>query len=96
MTKQLFREYCDQVDSIVQLRYFQKLNLYEMVEIPVTLFAEIFNLPKSCFSADGPTINIPIGINPPYFTLKLDRSDAKITIANIDKSRCLVQGTWQL
>ena len=32
----------------------------------------------------------------PHFTLKLDRSDAKITIANINKDLCLVHGTWQL
>ncbi len=31
-----------------------------------------------------------------FDTLKLDRSDAKITLANINKDPCLVQGTWQL
>ncbi len=30
------------------------------------------------------------------FTLKLDRSDAKITIANIRKALCMVHGTWSL
>jgi len=30
------------------------------------------------------------------FTLKLDQSDAKITLANINNDLCLVQGTWQL
>jgi hypothetical protein len=48
------------------------------------------------FSADGPTINIPIGKNPPDFTLKPDRSDAKITLANINKQLCMVHGVWQL
>jgi hypothetical protein len=37
------------------------------------------------FSADGPTINIAVGKNPPDFTLKPDRSDAKITLANINE-----------
>jgi len=31
-----------------------------------------------------------------FDTLKLDRSDAKITLANINKDLCLVHGTWQL
>jgi DNA (cytosine-5)-methyltransferase 1 len=41
-------------------------------------------------------INIPVGANPPDFTLKLDRSDAKITIANINKAKCKVHGTWKI
>ncbi len=95
-THRLFREYCDEVDAIVQLRYFHSLHLYELVEIPVALFFQVLNVSKSHFSADGPTINIPIGKDPPDFTLKLDRSDAKITIANINKELCMVHGTWQL
>lgn len=95
-THRLFREYCDEVDAIVQLRYFRSLRLYELVEIPVSLFSRVLEVSRTHFSADGPTINIPIGKNPPDFTLKLDRSDAKITIANINKALCLVHGTWQL
>ena len=34
----LFREYCEEVDAIVQLRYFRSQRLYELVEIPVSLF----------------------------------------------------------
>lgn len=95
-THQLFREYCGEVDAIVQLRYFHTLRLYERVEIPVPLFSRVLDVSKTHFSADGPTINIPIGKDPPDFTLKLDRSDAKITIANINKGLCVVHGTWQL
>jgi hypothetical protein len=95
-TRSLFKEYCDEVDAIVQLRYFQSLNRYELVEVPVTLFSQIMNVGRAQFSADGPTINIPIGKNPPDFTLKLDRSDAKITITKINKNLCLVHGVWQL
>jgi uncharacterized Zn finger protein (UPF0148 family) len=95
-THRLFRDYCGEVDAIVQLRYFQPLRLYELVEIPVSLFTQVFEVDKKHFSADGPTINIPVGKNPPDFTLKLDRSDAKVTIANINKNLCLVHGTWQL
>lgn len=92
----LFTEYCEEVDAIIQLRYFHAYALYEMVEIPVHLFRQVFDLELASFQADGPTINIPVGKEPPDFTLKLDRSDAKITVANIDKSLCTVHGTWRL
>jgi hypothetical protein len=95
-TFRLFREYCAEVDVIVQLRYFRSTRMYELVEIPVSLFSQVLKVGRTHFSADGPTINIPIGKDPPDFTLKLDRSDAKITIANINKTLCLVHGTWQL
>lgn len=95
-TRRLFRQYCDDVDAIVQLRYFGSSLRYELVEIPVSLFSQVLAVGRTHFSADGPTINIPIGKDPPDFTLKLDRSDAKITIANINKALCLVHGTWQL
>ena len=96
MTQDLFRQYCQEVDAIIQLRYFRKLKLYELVEIPVSLFAQILDVGKKHFSADGPTINIPIGKEPPDFTLKIDRSDAKITLANINKEICIVHGSWKL
>lgn len=95
-TRRLFKEYCDEVDAIIQLRYFQALHLYELVEVPVTLFSQVHDVGVKHFNADGPTINIPIGKIPPDFTLKLDRSDAKITIAKINKQICLVHGIWQL
>ncbi len=95
-TRRLFKDYCDEVDAIVQLRYFQPLRRYELVEIPVSLFSQVLDIGKKHFAADGPTINIPIGKNPPDFSLKLDRSDAKITIAKINKLLCLVHGIWQL
>ncbi len=95
-TRRLFQEYCSEVDAIVQLRYFQALRRYELVEIPVLLFAQIMDVGLRHFAADGPTINIPVGKDPPDFTLKLDRSDAKVTIAKINKHLCLVHGVWQL
>lgn len=95
-TRRIFKAYCDDVDAILQLRYFKSFRIYELVEIPVSIFAQILDVGKKHFAADGPTINIPVGKNPPDFTLKLDRSDAKLTIANINKQLCLVHGTWQL
>lgn len=95
-TLELFKEYCAEVDSIIQFRYFVDRRRYELMEILVSLFKQIFGVGVKHFSADGPTINIPIGKDPPDFTLKLDRSDAKIAIANINKDVCMVHGTWQL
>jgi hypothetical protein len=95
-TIELFREYTEKVDSIFQFRYFKPRHLYELVEIPTTLLAQIENVPKSSYQAEGPSINIPVGQNPPDFTLKLDRSDAKITLANILKSRCVVHASWEI
>lgn len=95
-TFKLFREYKSQVDSILQLRYFLTKNKYELMEIPVTLFDSVFDVDKAHFASDGPTINIPIGKDPPDFTLRIDRSDAKITIANINRDLCITHGIWQL
>ncbi len=64
-TRRLFEEYCSEVDAIIQLRYFQKLHRYELVEVPVTLFSQIHDVAVKHFNADGPTINIPIGKIPP-------------------------------
>ena len=95
-THRLIRAYCAEVDAIIRLRYFQVNSLYELVEIPVDLFSQVLKIGMAHFASDGPTINIPIGKKPCDFTLKLDRSDAKITIANINKDLCMVHGTWQL
>ena len=67
-----------------------------MVAIPTVLLAQVADVPRTEFAPDGPSIGIPIGQDPPDFTLKLDRSDAKITLANINKGVCSVLATWQL
>ena len=95
-TIELFSLYTAEVDSIIQLRYFNNRSFYELVEIPVSLFKQVASVGRSHFNADGPTINIPIGKNPPDFTLKLDRSDAKISVTRINKELCAIHGTWQL
>ncbi len=95
-TLELFKEYCREVDEIIQLRYFGREQLYELVGVPVKILKKTLQLPVSAFGADGPTINIPIGLEPPDFTLKLDRSDAKVTLANILKANCTTYGTWKI
>jgi len=95
-TKDLFHDYVSIVDSIIQLRYFIKMRKYELVEIPAILFNHVQELPREAFNADGPTLGIPIGENPPYLKIKLDRSDAKITINAILKSHCKVLARWTI
>lgn len=95
-TFQLFETYCGEVNEIIQLRYFQNTQVYELVSIPVRLLEQILKLSVGEFAADGPSINIPVGQNPPDFTLKLDRSDAKVTLANILKEKCNVLGRWEI
>jgi Type II site-specific deoxyribonuclease len=95
-TKELFGDYTHLVDSIIQLRYFKKTFTYELVEIPCSLLSQILDVPRMHFSADGPRIGIPVGKDPPDFTLNLDRSDAKVTLTNINKGVCKVIGEWKL
>lgn len=95
-SKKLFDEYTNIVDSIIQLRLFKRDNRYELVEIPGSILAQVADVPRVEFAPDGPSISIPVGKSPPDFTLKLDRSDAKITLANINKSVCNVLGTWEI
>lgn len=95
-TKNLFTQYISTVSTIFQLRYFSKKSYYELIEIPISLFKPILEVPREYFNSDGPTIDIPVGANPPFMKLKIDRSDAKITINAILKSHCIVHGTWEL
>lgn len=95
-TKELFAEYTREVDRIIQLRLFKKKALYELVEIPCEVLRQVADVPRDKFAPDGPTIGIPVGKDPPDFKLKLDRSDAKVTLSNINKEVCSVLGTWQL
>lgn len=95
-TKRLFSDYTETVDSIIQLRLFKKKAFYELVEIPTAILEQVANVPRSEFASDGPSIDIPIGAQTPDFMLKLDRSDAKVTLAKINKDVCSVLGTWQL
>lgn len=95
-TKSLFEEYTSLVESIIQLRFFKPTSTYELVAIPCSLLRQVLDVPRLNFSADGPRIGIPVGKDPPDFTLNLDRSDAKVTLANINKHVCRVIGQWRL
>jgi hypothetical protein len=95
-TCELFENYLQNVERLIQLRYFEADSRYELVEIPVHLFRAVSDVPVSAFRPDGPAIGIPVGQDPPDFTLVLDRSDAKITLRNIQLAKCIVHGTWKV
>ncbi|MGI8627876.1 MAG: hypothetical protein ACR2J5_15120, partial [Geodermatophilaceae bacterium] len=92
----LFREYQQITDAIVMLRGFRRPGavLYELVEIPTDLFSSVALL--SVEAAQKATIAIPEGQTVPAFKIRVDRSDAKITLTGIRLDVCTVHGTWEL
>lgn len=96
-TKALFESYLGVTDRIVQLRVLPDPDawVYQLLEIPMHLFEPILKLGRDSFVADGPSIPVR-DQDGECLTLKLDRSDAKITIARIPVQRCLVHATWRL
>jgi hypothetical protein len=96
-TFETIRSYADVVDRLLQLRVLPNPTHwdYELVEVPMSLFGGVFELPKEAFQSEGPSLRI-VDMAGPIMTVALDRSDAKITIRSIQKSRCLVHATWKL
>lgn len=93
---QLFGEYREVTDAIVMLRGFRRPDavLYELVEISTDLFAPVALL--SIEAAQKGTIDIPEGQVVPSFRIRVDRSDAKLTLSGIRLDVCTVHGTWEL
>lgn len=85
------------VDRIFVLRYYQSSPVphYELVEIPVRHFERIKELAVSDFDSDAPRIMISDDEGE-IMEFRLDRSDSKITIGKINKSRCVVHAEWRL
>ena len=92
----LFREYRDTTDGIIMLRGFASAAgvFYELVEIPTTLFKPIETLDIK--TAQQPTIPVPPDSADPYMKIRIDRSDAKITLTGIRLEVCSVHGRWTL
>lgn len=100
-TLELFEEYCAAVDAIVMLRAFRHdpqsiPRCYQLVEIPSAIFAALQSLPLSAFEADGPTLDCSFHGDPAAARVSLDRSDAKITVKQIQLSACVVHEEWEL
>ncbi|MER8027706.1 hypothetical protein ABTZ78_01825 [Streptomyces bauhiniae] len=99
-TMTLLEDFLAAVQRWITLRAYRIKNdpdtlIYELVEVPMSLFATIKTLGVQEFSSDSPRIKI---YDSQGLTLQLilDRSDAKVTISSIPKDRCIVHGTWKL
>ncbi|WP_419919492.1 hypothetical protein [Candidatus Poriferisocius sp.] len=100
-TLELFKEYCAAVDAILMLRAFRASRAitpyrYQLIEIPTAIFESLADAPLSAFEADGPTINCAYGENSAAARVSLDRSDAKVTVKQIQLSACDVHAEWEL
>ena len=100
LTLQLFREYTGAVDSIVMLRAFRKRNeiptRYQLLEVPTAIFHSLQNATLSQFSSEGPRIYCSFRNNERAAQVSLDRSDAKITVSQINLEVCPVHAEWEL
>lgn len=100
-TLELFEEYCAAVDAIVMLRAFRvdrttMPHRYQLIEVPTAVFESLADAPQSAFGADGPIIDCAYGGNPAAARVSLDRSDAKITVKQIQLSVCDIHAEWEL
>lgn len=98
-TRDLFRDYQQAVSSIIMLRAFREKagevpKLYQIVEIPVSIFDSIQQAPMRDFERDAPVIDCRVG-NEVVARVVIDRSDAKITVRSIQLSACTVHAEWQ-
>ena len=96
-TLKLFQEYQQTVDAIIMLRAFREKgeppSLYQLLEIPTTLFDSIQQAPVEDFQRDAPIIECLSG-GQTVARVAIDRSDAKITVRSILLSACTVHAEW--
>ena len=97
-TRELFREYQSAVSHIVMLRAFREgqdrvPRLYQLVEIPASIFDSIQSAPLSVFERDAPLIECEVD-GEAAAVVAIDRSDAKITIRRIQLAACTVHAEW--
>lgn len=99
-TLELFASYRQVVTSILMLRAFragdgdQAPRLYQLVEIPATLFDSIQHEPLGAFQSDAPVIPCRDSGGRTVARVALDRSDAKVTVRGIRLDACTVHAEW--
>ncbi|MXZ83567.1 MAG: hypothetical protein F4Z10_07775 [Synechococcus sp. SB0666_bin_14] len=98
-TINLFRAYRQAVSHIIMLRAFRDKQeappyLYQLVEVPVSIFDSIEDAPVEAFASDGPRVPCMVD-GKQVATVALDRSDAKITVSGISLSACIIHAEWQ-
>lgn len=68
--------------------------LYQLVEVPVSIFDSIEDTPVDTFATDGP--RVPCTVDGKQVAMvALDRSDAKITVSGIKLSACTIHAEWR-
>ena len=97
-TQEMFREYQSAVSHIVMLRAFREQtdqvpSLYQLVEIPASIFDSIQSAPLSLFERDAPLIDCIVD-GDVAAVVAIDRSDAKITVRRIQLAACTVHSEW--
>ena len=99
LTQALFRSYQEEVTHIVMLRPFRMVTddtpeMYQLVEIPTTIFDSIHDATLADFASDAPSVRC-LADGKPVATVSLDRSDAKITVRRIQLEACTVHAEWK-
>ena len=98
-TLELFAAYQKAVTAILMLRAFREApdrvpNLYQLLEVPVSLFDSIQQARLSAFQRDAPVIPCREPGGRIAAHVALDRSDAKITVRSIVLDACIVHAEW--
>ena len=98
-TLELFAAYRSAVTAILMLRAFRESpdqvpELYQLVEIPVTLFDSIQEARLNAFQSDAPVIPCRGPGGRVAARVALDRSDAKVTVRSIQIDACTVHAEW--
>lgn len=98
LTVQLFDDYRAATSSILMLRGFHTTDPaaleYQLIEIPTDIFARVADVPAADFQAGTVAVRGEDGVVD--FKIRLDRSDAKITLTGIRLGVCTVHGSWKL
>ena len=97
-TQELFRQYQSAVTHIVMLRAFREAqdevpSCYQLVEIPASIFDSVQRAPLEAFARDAPLIECHVGGNT-VAVVAIDRSDAKVTVRQVQLSACTVHAEW--
>lgn len=98
-TLSLFQHYQEQVSHIVMLRAFRDgvdvaPSLYQLVEIPTTIFNSIQDATVADFASDAPAVTCLVD-GEAAAVVALDRSDAKVTVRRIHIGACTVHAEWR-
>ena len=95
---ELMDDYQAQTSALMMLRCFrdevEDLLKYELIEIPTSILSSAKTLTSA--QAQHSTIPLPPGPGPYVVKIRIDRSDAKITLTGIPIGSCKVHGRWEI